>query len=59
MTTHYDIIPDIHVDIDRLTQTLSTLGYAATGEVWEHPERHIAAFLRDFIDIGLCLPARH
>ena len=22
MTTHYDIIPDIHADIDHLTQTL-------------------------------------
>ncbi len=52
MTTHYDIIPDIHADIDRLTQTLSTLGYVAVGEVWGHPERRIAAFLGDFIDTG-------
>ena len=57
MTTHYDIIPDIHADIDRLTQTLSTLGYVALGEVWGHPEGRIAAFLRDFIDLGLSFPA--
>lgn len=24
---HYDIIPDIHADIDRLTRTLLTFGY--------------------------------
>jgi len=59
MMTPNDIIPDIHADIDRLTQTLSTLGYVAAGEVSGHPERRIAAFLRDFIDLGLCLPARH
>jgi hypothetical protein len=52
MTTHYDIIPDIHADIDRLTQTLSTLGYLSDGEVWGHPEGRIAAFLGDFIDMG-------
>lgn len=52
MMTHYDIIPDIHADIDRLTQTLSTLGYVAVGKVWGHPERRIAAFLGDFIDTG-------
>jgi hypothetical protein len=52
MTTQYDIIPDIHADIDRLTQTLSTLGYLANREVWAHPEGRIAAFLGDFIDMG-------
>ncbi|MFT4962140.1 MAG: hypothetical protein ACI92Z_003237, partial [Paracoccaceae bacterium] len=38
MTTHYDIIPDIHADIDRLTQTLSTLGYVEGCGTWAHPE---------------------
>jgi len=52
MTAHYDIIPDIHGDIDRLTRTLSTLGYVANREVWTHPEGRIAAFLGDFIDMG-------
>jgi len=52
MTTQYDIIPDIHADIDRLTQTLSTLGYLANREVWAHPEGRMAAFLGDFIDMG-------
>lgn len=52
MTQHYDIIPDIHADIGRLTQTLSSLGYAAGGEAWAHPEGRIAAFLGDFIDMG-------
>jgi hypothetical protein len=52
MTTHYDIIPDIHADIDRLTQTLSTLGYVAHREGWGHPEGRVAAFLGDFIDMG-------
>ncbi len=52
MTTHYDIIPDIHADIYRLTQTLSTLGYVSDGEIWVHPEGRIAAFLGDFIDMG-------
>lgn len=52
MTQHYDIIPDIHADIDRLTQTLSSLGYVAGGDAWTHPEGRIAAFLGDFIDMG-------
>ena len=52
MTTHYDIIPDIHADIDRLTQTLLSLGYVADHAVWAHPEGRIAAFLGDFIDMG-------
>jgi predicted MPP superfamily phosphohydrolase len=52
MTAHYDIIPDIHADIDRLTQTLSTLGYVEGRGTWGHPEGRIAAFLGDFIDMG-------
>lgn len=49
---HYDIIPDIHADIDRLTQTLLTLGYLPGNASWSHPEGRIAAFLGDFIDMG-------
>lgn len=49
---HYDIIPDIHADIDRLTRTLLTLGYVPEGASWAHPEGRIAAFLGDFIHMG-------
>ena len=52
MTTHYDIIPDIHADIDHLTQTLLSLGYVEDHAAWAHPEGRIAAFLGDFIDMG-------
>lgn len=52
MALQYDIIPDVHADIGRLIQTLSTLGYVATREAWAHPEGHIAAFLGDFINKG-------
>ena len=48
----YDIIPDVHADIDRLTQTLLRLGYMPDGASWAHPEGRIAAFLGDFIDMG-------
>lgn len=48
----YDIIPDIHADIDRLTRTLITLGYVPGNASWSHPEGRIAAFLGDFIDMG-------
>ena len=52
MTTQYDIIPDIHADIDRLTRTLLSLGYVADYAAWAHPEGRIVAFLGDFIDMG-------
>lgn len=52
MTLQYDIIPDVHADIGRLTQTLTTLGYVANREAWAHPEWRIAAFLGDFINKG-------
>jgi len=52
MTTRYDIIPDIHADMDRLTQTLLSLDYVADHAAWAHPEGRIAAFLGDFIDMG-------
>lgn len=52
MTQAYDIIPDIHADIDRLTSTLECLGYVQGSASWLHPEGRIAAFLGDFIDMG-------
>ena len=52
MTQAYDIIPDIHADIDRLTSTLESLGYVPGGGTWVHPEGRVAAFLGDFIDMG-------
>ena len=52
MMQTYDIIPDVHADIDRLTQTLLHLGYVLDGVSWAHPEGRIAAFLGDFIDMG-------
>lgn len=52
MMQTYDIIPDVHADIDRLTQTLLHLGYVPDGASWAHPEGRIAAFLGDFIDMG-------
>ena len=52
MMQTYDIIPDVHADIDRLTQTLLRLGYVPVGSSWAHPEGRIAAFLGDFIDMG-------
>ncbi len=41
MSNRYDVIPDIHADIDRLERTLDALGGGAT-----------LAFLGDFIDAG-------
>jgi len=52
MTQAYDIIPDIHADIGRLTRTLLSLGYVQGGGTWVHPEGRVAAFLGDFIDMG-------
>lgn len=52
MTQAYDVIPDIHADIDRLKSTLVSLGYVRGGGTWVHPEGRIAAFLGDFIDMG-------
>ena len=52
MMQTYDIIPDVHADIDRLTQILLRLDYLPDGSSWAHPEGRIAAFLGDFIDMG-------
>jgi hypothetical protein len=48
----FDVIPDIHGDMDRLTQTLSRLGWRRDGESWSHPEDRTVLFLGDFIDGG-------
>jgi hypothetical protein len=50
--TAYDIIPDIHGDLERLTATLSGLGYEPVGRSWRAPSGRQAAFLGDFIDAG-------
>ncbi len=42
----FDIIPDIDADIDRLTQTLSILGYVVNREIWALPEGPVAAVSR-------------
>jgi len=52
VTQAYDVIPDIHAGIDRLTSTLESLGYVPGGASWDHPEGRVAAFLGDFIDMG-------
>ncbi len=50
--SHIDVIPDIHADLDRLTKTLTYLGYRESASCWAHPEGRIVAFLGDFIDGG-------
>ncbi|MFN3973401.1 MAG: hypothetical protein ACK4L4_18945 [Gemmobacter sp.] len=52
MTQAYDVIPDIHADIGRLTRTFLSLGYMPGHGSWSHPEGRITAFLGDFIDMG-------
>ena len=53
MTQAYDIIPDIHADIDRLTSTLERLGSVQGSASWVHPKGRVAAFLGDFIDMDV------
>lgn len=48
----YDIIPDIHGDINRLEITLGALGYGRRDGVWRAPQGRKAAFLGDLIDVG-------
>lgn len=47
-----DIIPDIHANLNRLTRTLSHLGYREADPSWMHADGRVAAFLGDFIDMG-------
>jgi len=51
--TGYDIIPDIHGDLNRLEQILIALGYGRRDGAWRAPRGRKAAFLGDFIDSGL------
>jgi hypothetical protein len=47
----YDIIGDIHGQVDKLEALLRTLGYRDTAGAWRHAERQ-AIFVGDFIDRG-------
>lgn len=49
---HFDIIPDIHGDHDRLLRTLKALGWRRAEGTWQHPKNRRLAFLGDFIDGG-------
>lgn len=49
----FDIFPDIHGQIDKLTAHLQTLGYRDRSGAWRHPDpARQAIFLGDFIDRG-------
>ena len=48
---HYDIIGDIHGQIDKLEALLRKMDYALQQGAWRHPER-TAIFVGDFIDRG-------
>jgi Calcineurin-like phosphoesterase len=49
----FDIIPDIHGQIDILTRLLAELGYRQVRSTWRHPNpARSALFLGDFIDRG-------
>lgn len=49
----YDIIPDIHGQVEKLKLRLSGLAYRPLNGIWQHPDtdRH-CIFLGDFIDRG-------
>jgi aryl-alcohol dehydrogenase-like predicted oxidoreductase len=47
----YDIIGDIHGQLDALERLLRRLGYDYADGVWRHPQRQ-ALFLGDLIDRG-------
>jgi len=47
----YDIIGDIHGQLDALERLLERLGYERSDGVWRHPQRQ-ALFLGDLIDRG-------
>ncbi len=49
----YDIIPDIHGQVAKLTGLLTALGYRNTRGAWRHPEpNRKCVFLGDYIDRG-------
>ena len=49
----YDVIPDIHGQVEKLKAALSNLGYTERNGAWRHsdPTRHVV-YLGDFIDRG-------
>ena len=48
----YDIIPDIHADLERLRKTLKRLNYTRSNGCYRHAEGRRAVFLGDLIDGG-------
>lgn len=48
---HFDIIGDVHGELQLLNQLLTNLGYQQQQGVWQHPERQ-AIFVGDLIDKG-------
>ena len=51
MTSAYDVIGDVHGQLDKLIGLLERLGYAESAGTWRHPTR-TAIFLGDLIDRG-------
>lgn len=47
----YDVIGDVHGNVDKLAGLLRKLGYGYHGGAWQHPTR-TAVFLGDFVDRG-------
>lgn len=50
-TTHYDIIGDVHGQLDMLEALLAQLGYRKEQQGWQQPG-HVAVFVGDIIDKG-------
>lgn len=49
----FDIIPDIHGQVDKLLERLTALGYSQKKGAWRHPDpERVCVFLGDFIDRG-------
>ncbi len=47
----YDVIGDVHGNVDKLAGLLRKLGYSCQNGIWGHPTR-TAIFLGDFVDRG-------
>ena len=49
----FDVIPDIHGQVHKLTARLLSLGYSKRGGAWRHTDpQRMCLFLGDFIDRG-------